>query len=112
TEQAVIGRMGGAERVPETVAELDEYADRMRPLMAVNAQTQSFLDFLAGKTGDEHEASGREQFERRLALRASLSLMPEWARRLTGFHHADVVQRAVIDPYNALHGAAVRWAFP
>ena len=80
--------------------------------MAVNAQTQSFLDFLAGKTGDEHEASGREQFERRLALRASLSLMPEWARRLTGFHHADVVQRAVIDPYNALHGAAVRWAFP
>ena len=30
-EQAVIGRMGGADRVPTTVAELDDYVATMRP---------------------------------------------------------------------------------
>ena len=48
TEQAVIGRMGGADRVPETVAELDAYVEGMRPRLAVNEQTREFLDFLSG----------------------------------------------------------------
>ena len=45
-EQAVIGRMGGAEWVPTTVAELDDYVDTMRSRLSVNAQTREFIDFL------------------------------------------------------------------
>ena len=45
----MIGRMGGADWVPETVAELDDYLESMRPLMAFNEQTRDFLDFLYGR---------------------------------------------------------------
>ena len=45
-EQAVIGRMGGAEWVPTTVAELDDYVETMRSRLSVNVQTRAFLDFL------------------------------------------------------------------
>src|SRR4051812_35974768 len=40
-EQAVIGRMGGADEVPESVAELEEFVEAMRPKMAVNEQTRA-----------------------------------------------------------------------
>ena len=46
-EQAVIGRMGGAESVPASVAELDDFVESMRPELAVNEQTRSFIRFLA-----------------------------------------------------------------
>ena len=46
TEQAVIGRMGGADWVPDTAAELDDYVEAMRPRLSVNAQTREFVDFL------------------------------------------------------------------
>ena len=45
-EQAVIGRMGGADWVPTTAAELDDYVESMRPKLSVNAQTREFIDFL------------------------------------------------------------------
>ena len=55
-EQAPIGRMGGAEWVPESMAELDDYVERMRPLMAMNEQTREFIDFLAGDSDGEFRA--------------------------------------------------------
>jgi len=45
-EQAAIGRLGGAEWVPTTGAELDDYVEEMRPRLSVNAQTREFIDFL------------------------------------------------------------------
>ena len=57
TEQAVIGRMGGAEWVPETTAELDDYVAQMKPKLSMNEQTRSFIDFLAGDTGGPDAAS-------------------------------------------------------
>ena len=52
-EQAPIGRMGGAEWVPESMAELDDYVERMRPLMAMTEQTREFIDFLVGDSEGE-----------------------------------------------------------
>src|SRR5262249_53062716 len=49
-EQAVVGRMGGADWVPETVPELADYVERMRPKLAMNEQTLEFVDFLLGRT--------------------------------------------------------------
>lgn len=110
-EQAVIGRMGGADWVPETVDELDAYAERMRPLMAFNEQTRSFVDFLCGDTGDEQSASAREQLERRLSLKASMTLLPDWAARLCGLQLPGPLKVAYADPYNKLVASTLRWAY-
>ena len=45
--------MGGADWVPTTVAELDDYVERMRPQMAMNDQTAEFIGFLAGRVGEQ-----------------------------------------------------------
>lgn len=110
-EQAVVGRMGGAEWVPESMAELDEYADRMRPLMAFNEQTRSFVDFLCGDLHGEGSASAREQAERRLNLKASMTLMPEWARKLAGLDLPAWARVAYAEPYNHLVARTLRWAY-
>lgn len=111
-EQAPIGLLGGAEWVPTTVAELEDYVERMRPLMAMTEQTREFMDFLAGDTDGEFRGSARQQFERRLALSASMALMPKWARHLTGTYQPAVVERAVLDPMTKVQAALTRWAYP
>ena len=110
-EQAVIGRMGGADRVPETVAELESYVEWMRPQLAFNEQTRSFLDFLAGR-GEELPIGRRERFDRWVSIRASMSLMPEWARRLTGTHQPAWLQRSWLRPSDHLKARLVRFAYP
>ncbi len=111
-EQAVIGRMGGADWVPESVAELADYIEAMAPKMAVNFQTREFVDFLAGDTGGADSAGRREQLERRLNLRGAMGLMPDWARDLLGLRHPDLLQRVYFDNVNRLQAAGVRWAYP
>lgn len=111
TEQAVIGRMGGADWVPETVGELADYVERMRPLMSMNEQTRSFLDFVAGRT-DDFAIGRRERFDRWVGIRGSMSLMPEWAQRLTGTHQPELLQRIWLQPADRLKAAMVRWAIP
>ena len=111
TEQAVIGRMGGADWVPSTVAELDAYVERMRPTMGMNEQTRSFMDFLLGRS-DDFAVGPFEKFDRWASIRGSMMLMPEWARRLTGTWVSPTVQRAFLEPNNRLRANAVRWAYP
>jgi len=110
-EQAGIGRMGGADWVPESVDELAAYVERMRPLLAFNEQTRSFLDFLAGTT-DDFDVPRRERFDRWVGIRASMSLMPAWAQRLSGTHVPRVLQRIWLQPTDRLKGGMVRWAMP
>jgi uncharacterized protein (DUF2236 family) len=111
-EHATIGRMGGAERVPESVAELDDYVERMRPLMAMNEQTRNFIGFLVGDTEGEFHAPRRQQLDRRLQLAASMMLMPEWARHLTGTYQPAAVRRLYLEPTARLQMRAVGWAYP
>lgn len=110
-EQAVIGRMGGADWVPESLAELDDYVERMRPHMAMNDQTVEFIGFLAGRVGEQN-LSAKERFDRWMGIRASMGLMPEWARRMTGTYVPDLVQRAIFGPSDQLKASVVRWAYP
>jgi uncharacterized protein (DUF2236 family) len=110
-EQAVIGRMGGADWVPESLAELDDYVERMRPHMAMNDQTVEFIGFLAGRVGEQN-LSAKERFDRWMGIRASMGLMPEWARRMTGTYVPDLVQRAIFAPSDQLKASVVRWAYP
>lgn len=110
-EQAVIGRMGGADWVPESVAELDDYVERMRPLMAMNDQTVDFIGFLAGRVGDQ-PLGNRELLDRWIGIRASMSLMPEWARRMTGTYQLPLADRVLFHPSDRLKATVVRWAYP
>jgi uncharacterized protein (DUF2236 family) len=111
-EQAPIGRMGGAEWVPESVAELHDYVERMRPLMAMNEQTRDFINFLAGDTQGEFRAPLRKQVERRLGLSGSMALMPAWAQHLTGTYQPAVVHRLYLEPNVRLQSRLIRWAVP
>ncbi len=111
-EQAPIGRMGGADWVPESQAELDDYVERMRPLMAMTEQTREFISFLAGDVEGDLRASPRQQLERRLGLAASMSLMPAWARHLTGTYQPEPVRRLYLEPNARLQARLVRWAYP
>jgi uncharacterized protein (DUF2236 family) len=109
-EQAVIGRLGGAGPIPETVAQLTEYVEAMRPQLALTEQTVEFLAFLAGRSDDV--AVGRlERLDRWIGLRASMSPLPEWARRLTGTWQPAWVERALLRPSDRLKAGLVRWAY-
>jgi uncharacterized protein (DUF2236 family) len=110
-EQAVIGRMGGAEWVPETVSELEDYVEQMRPQLGMNEQTRSFFAFLSGTSADLPLGRG-ERFDRWLGIRGSMSLMPDWARRLTDTWMSDALTRRVLAPSNRLRAALVRFAYP
>jgi uncharacterized protein (DUF2236 family) len=112
TEQAVIGRMGGADWVPESMAELDDYVETMRPLMGMNEQTRRFIDFLAGDSDGEFRATPRKQLEARLGLAASMSLMPVWARHLSGTYQPAAVQQLYLEPNTRLQTRIIRWAYP
>jgi len=110
-EQAVIGRMGGADCVPESVEGLEAYVERMRPAMAFTEQTRDFLDFVAGRT-DDAPVGRRERLDRWASIRASMGLMPEWARRLTGTDSPEWVQRLWLRPADRLKARLLRWALP
>lgn len=109
TEQAVIGRLGGAKWVPETVSELEDYVESMRPLLAYNDQTRQFADFLLGRSGDAI-TTRRQRTESWLGLHGAMTLMPVWARRMTGTYHTSFTERFLLRPNEKLKSRIVRWA--
>ncbi len=110
-EQAVVGRMAGAESVPETTAELHDYVEAMPPQLAVNAQTREFFAFLMTAPFLPKTPAPIDWALHRFVVHAGMSLAPAWARELTGFRHPAVVQRALVEPYLRLDARTVRWAF-
>ncbi|HEY6560098.1 MAG TPA: oxygenase MpaB family protein [Polyangiaceae bacterium] len=109
-EQAVIGRMGGADWVPESVGELQDYVERMRPKLALTEQTLSFMDFISGRSDDLKVSTG-EQWYRWTAIRSSMALMPEWAQQLTHTAQPELVQRAFYRS-DRVRAKLLRWVAP
>lgn len=110
-EQAPIGRMGGADWVPETVAELDDYVGRMRPKLAMNGQLVRFLHFVAGRSV-ELPAGRLERAYRWASICAAMDLMPDWARHLTGTDQPEWVRRWALRPMDQWKARLARWACP
>jgi uncharacterized protein (DUF2236 family) len=110
-EQAVIGRMGGGGYIPETTTELREYVEEMRPKLGVNAQTLEFFEFMMempfGAPVLGPLARPLHQFQAELGM----SLMPSWARRMTGFDTPAIARRVAHEPTLYSYARAVRWAF-
>jgi uncharacterized protein (DUF2236 family) len=110
-EQALIGRMGGATDVPESVAELDEFVAMMRPKLAVNEQTREFFEFLLTAPFVPKVPGPLDRPLHYFFVHAGMSIAPQWARRLTGFHHPALIQRLYVEPFLRLHAAQLRWGF-
>jgi uncharacterized protein (DUF2236 family) len=110
-EQAVIGRMGGAEWVPTTVAELDDYVETMRPRLSANTQTRDFIDFLLTSPFLPNLPGPVDCQLHRFAIYAGMSRAPRWARELIGFDHPPALIRTLIDPALQLDARRLRWAF-
>ncbi|MGB0922406.1 MAG: oxygenase MpaB family protein [Alphaproteobacteria bacterium] len=108
-EQALIGRMGGADWVPETVAELEDYVEKMRGYMAYNDQTRQFVDFLLGVSGD-FETTRKQRFDGWTGLHGSMALMPDWARKMTHSYHSPMADKLFFKPNETLKAKIVRWA--
>ncbi len=110
-EQAVIGRKGGAGPIPETCAELEEYVEAMRPSLAVNEQTRTFFDFLMDSPFGPSLPRPLARANNLFGVHGSMSLMPRWARALTGFDHSDRAQRLLYDPNLRVTAGLIRWSF-
>lgn len=110
-EQATIGRMGGGESVPTSVAELDAFVARIRPKLAVTAQTRAFFDFLVHSPFAPGLPGPIARQVNVFALYAGMSLAPNWARELTGFDTTAAMRTRVIEPLLRLDARRVRWAF-
>lgn len=110
-EQSIIGKLGGADHVPTSVAELDEFVAQMRPRLSVNAQTREFVDFLltAPFVPDLPPLLDREMH--RFAMYAGMSRAPRWAAELIGFDRPSAALRAMISPFLQLDARTLRWAF-
>lgn len=111
-EHAVVGRMGGADWVPETMAELSSYVEEMRPVLTMTEQTREFIGFLVGDVEGEFGVGRLGQLDRRLGLAASMTLLPTWVRHLTGTYQPAAVRVAHLEPRNRLQVALTRWAVP
>ena len=110
-EQAVIGRMGGAGPIPETVAELEEYAEAMRPKLSVNHQTLEFFDFLMSIPLGIPVPAPLSRSAHRFQVEAGMSVAPRWARELAGFDVPEPLRRTVHHPTLQAYARTVRWAF-
>ena len=108
-EQAIIGRMGGGEGVPASVAELDEFVARMRPKLSVTAQTRAFIDFLVTSP---FSRSARRRSSAGRPVRGGCGHEPGagWARELTGMTGRGAHPPAM-EPALQLDARLHRWAF-
>src|SRR5205823_365002 len=97
-EQAVIGRMGGAGDIPETAAELEDYVEAIRPKLGVNEQTRTFFEFLLSSPFGVRVPGPLCRRANRFQIDSGMSLMPEWAQRLTGFHPSELRRRTLHEP--------------
>jgi uncharacterized protein (DUF2236 family) len=110
-EQAVIGRMGGAEGVPETMAELEDYVARMRGKLGVTEQTRQFFDFLLDSPFAPDLPKPAAGALALLDVHAGMSIAPGWVRRLTGFDTPDALRAVATEPLLRLKARGLRYAF-
>jgi uncharacterized protein (DUF2236 family) len=110
-EQAVIGRMGGADWVPTTCDELDDYVESMRPRLNVNPQTREFVDFLMTSPFFPDLPDRLDRRLHRFAMYAGMSRAPRWAQELIGFDRPSLPTRVLMGPMLRLDAQRLRWAF-
>lgn len=110
-EQATIGRMAGADWVPSNMTELDDYVQRVRPQLCVNAQTREFIEFLLTAPFYPDLPGPLDRALHRFAMYAGMSYAPRWARELIGFDRPATLSQHLIGPALQFDARRIRWAF-
>jgi uncharacterized protein (DUF2236 family) len=103
--------MGGAEWVPSSAAELDDYVETMRPRLSVNTQTREFIDFLMTSPFFPDLPDLLDRQLHRFAIFAGMSRAPRWVQELIGFDRPSVATRALMGPMLRVDAQRLRWAF-
>ena len=97
-ETAVLARALGADQVPESRAEVEDYLERMQPQLLCDARTRT----LAGVLAKASPTPAMRPLSA-LVMRAGVDLLPEWAARQLGFTMGALERHAV---RGAAHGVA------
>lgn len=97
-EYAVISERLGAEGPPRSLAETEDYLQRMRPRLTVSEEVLETVRFLRRGYGP----NGAARAASLVLNRASTDLLPEWAKRLLG-----LTARTPITPVLARTGGHV-----
>jgi uncharacterized protein (DUF2236 family) len=103
--------MSGADWVPTTAAELEDYVKSMQSTLSVNAQTREFIDFLMTSPFFPNLP---EQLDRRLhrfTIYAGMSRAPKWAQELIGYDRPSTLTHTLIGPALQFDARRLRWAF-
>lgn len=110
-EQSVVAYMSGAEEVPTTVAQLEDFFDYMRPRLEFGPLTREFFDFLiGGPLGALVPPGPLGGPVKRFQVEAGVSLMPRWAQELTGYDRPENVQRLMHQRSMHAYARLLRWA--
>ncbi|MDO3637136.1 oxygenase MpaB family protein [Mycolicibacterium arseniciresistens] len=109
-EQAVIGRMSGADAVPESIAELTDFVAEMRPKLAVTEQTRTFIDFLLTAPFLPPLPGPLDAAAHHFYVRAGMTLAPEWARKMTGLELPPPLHPWATGAYLQGNARMIRWA--
>jgi uncharacterized protein (DUF2236 family) len=72
--------LGATKPVPETRAEVQDYFDRMRPLLTYAEETAELADFFRSPTGNDPVTRAGSS----VISRAAFDLLPDFAQRLYG----------------------------
>ena len=110
-EQAVIGRMSGAGEIPQTTGALEEYVLAMAPELGVTEQTEEFFEFLLTMPFGVPPLGPLSRPAHRFQAQVGMGLMPEWARRLSGFDSTAIARRLVHRPLLQAYARTLRWAY-
>lgn len=104
-QMATVARDLGALDVPRSVAELDDYFVRVRPLLAFTPEARDARNFVLRGVGRwPHEVATYG-----LLVGAAQGVLPAWARRQLRIPALPAGDRLAVRPSARMLGSAVRW---
>ncbi len=83
----------------------------MRPKLEVTGQTLEFFEFLLTSPFGVRAPDPIARRSNRLQIASGMSLMPAWARELSGFDYSTLADRALQQPLLRNYARTLRWAF-
>lgn len=104
-EMSVIAARLGADQVPQSVAEVRAYYRAMQPELDAGQQARETVDFLM----HDPTAEPADQLARSVLIRASIGILPGWAKRKLDLAHSTLAHRAVVTPAAKLISSLIRW---
>lgn len=105
-EMAVIGRLVGADEVPETRAEAEALIARFRPELSVDHRTREVAGLVLNQTVGPSTA----EIPSKILMQAAVDLLPDWAREMHGLKASRLRRPAVRQGALAM-ARTLRWAF-